>query len=126
MREVQRMHEASLVQSLLEQIGDVARKAGARRVTVARLEVGALSAVDPRALAFAFEVMRDGTVAADCVLRIEDKPLVVSCAGCGYEGVADPREPGCPGCGEVPVAVVSGRELRLLSLDVEDDDAGAS
>ncbi|MBI4955931.1 MAG: hydrogenase maturation nickel metallochaperone HypA [Myxococcales bacterium] len=120
------MHEASIAEALLEQIAEAALRHGARRVVGARVAVGALSAVEPQALAFAFEVMRAGTVAAACELVIEERPLVVSCAACGHSGPQDPREPGCPRCQAVPVSVVSGRELCLVSVDVEDDDARAT
>ena len=117
------MHEATLAHELLTIIESVAREHAARRVTTATVELGALSCVVPEALSFAFQVMRQDTVADGCRLEIKESPLVVRCAACGYEGASERGASGCPRCDGVPVEVVSGREMRLLSIDVEDDDA---
>ena len=117
------MHEATLAQELLTIIEDVARKHDVQRVTTATIELGALSCVVPEALDFAFEVLRRNTVAEGCRLELKEAPLVVRCGACGYEGPSQRSISGCPQCSGVPVEVLSGREMRLLSIDVEDHDA---
>lgn len=86
----------------------------------ARLELGELACVEPETLAFAFQVVALGTAAEGCELLVERLPLVVRCAACGREGEADPAVLVCPACGGTPLTVLSGRELRLASIDVED------
>ena len=117
------MHEAALAQELLSLIERVAVENRARQVTAAALALGELSCVEPTALSFAFEVASRGTLAEGCRLEIEQIPLVVYCAACRREGPAIRDELGCPACKHVPVEVRSGREMRLVSIDVEDDDS---
>jgi hydrogenase nickel incorporation protein HypA/HybF len=117
------MHEASIAQELLDLIARVAADNGATEVSVATVEVGELSSVEPDALSFAFEAMRRDTVARDCELVIERVPLVVECLSCGVTAPANRELLACSACGRIPVKVVSGREMRLVSIDVGDDDA---
>jgi hydrogenase nickel incorporation protein HypA/HybF len=116
------MHEVALAQELLSLIERVALENRARQVTVAALALGELSCVEPTALSFAFELASRGTLAEGCRLEIERTPLVVYCAACGHEGPAGPDALGCPACEHVPVEVRAGREMRLVSIDVEDGD----
>lgn len=120
-----RMHEASLAQDLLVLIEETARANFVRSVTRATIEIGALSCVSPDALQFAFEAMRRGTLAESCQLVIERTPLRVSCPACGAEGATTAEDPSCPKCRQIPVEVLSGREMRLVSIDVEDDQPNA-
>lgn len=112
------MHEAALALELLRTIEQVARANGALRVASARLEVGALTAVEPDALAFAFEVCARGTLAEGCALAVERVRIAISCPACGYAGPAEGL--GCPTCGAPSVHVTAGREFRLVAIDVHD------
>jgi hydrogenase nickel incorporation protein HypA/HybF len=119
------MHEASLAQDLLALVEGTAHAHSAIAVTSAKIELGALSCVSAEALVFAFAAMRRGTIAEHCELVIERTPLVVTCPTCGVTGATDATDPCCPGCGRGPVEVVGGREMRLVSIDVEDDESHA-
>jgi len=114
------MHEAALAQELVAIIQRTAEEHRVTRVHSAVLELGQLTCVDPETLEFAFQGAGKGTVAEGCQLIMERKPLIVSCPSCGREGPAEDEYLGCPGCGGVPVQVLAGREMRLVSLDVED------
>ncbi len=116
------MHELALANSLVETIVGVARKHGAHAVTTATLEIGELTCVDPDTLAFAFEVAGQDTVAKGCELKMRRIPLKIICNACGHQGEVEPTMLGCPACGEASVKVSAGRELRLVSIDVEDED----
>ena len=65
------MHELSIMQSALSVALDQARQAGASRVHVIRLRIGALSGVVPDALEFAFEALAPGTPAEGAELAID-------------------------------------------------------
>ena len=113
------MHETSLAQELLEIAERVARENGAGRILSATLELGELTCVDPETLELAFEVVARGTLAEGCELALRRVPLLVSCPACGREGPAEPELLGCPGCG-APVRVLAGREMRVVSIEVEE------
>lgn len=115
------MHEAALAQELVDLIERVALENRATTVTRATVEVGELSGVVAEALSFAFEVARQNTVAATCELALLSSPLIVSCPACGFRGNATRGIIGCPTCDAVPLEVVAGRDMRLVSIDVEDE-----
>ena len=48
------MHELSICQALLDQVENVARDHGARRVSRVALRIGALSGIEPELLEHAF------------------------------------------------------------------------
>lgn len=117
------MHEMSIAVDLIATIEDVARQNGAARVNRALVEVGALSGVVPDALSFAFEIARKGTVANDCTLIIDEIPLWARCASCGWEGEIEPLNPLCPSCQQVSMEVLKGRDMRLVTIDIDEDMA---
>jgi hydrogenase nickel incorporation protein HypA/HybF len=116
------MHEAAIASDLLEIVLQACEGQGVRRVRTALLELGVLSCVEPRSLEFAFEVLSRGTIAEGCALEVERPALVIHCPVCGHRGEADLELPGCPECGQTPVRAVQGREMRLVSIEVEDED----
>ena len=117
------MHELSVAEDLIKLIVDVAQQNDARRVNTITLEVGALAGIEPDALTLAFEVVSRGTVAEGSEVRLEHKPLTVVCPACGWQGEVEKLYPVCGGCGQLQVRVTGGRELRLLSIDIDDDDS---
>ncbi|MBT3220665.1 MAG: hydrogenase maturation nickel metallochaperone HypA [Proteobacteria bacterium] len=114
------MHEVSLATQLLSIIEDVAKEHSVSRVVSAALQIGEFSCVNAETLAFAFEVVSRGTVAEGCALQVEAVPLTVRCGECGFEGVPPPEKSGCPSCDCPSVAVVGGREMNLVSVEVDD------
>ena len=113
------MHELSIALSLLEEIEDAARREGATRISRVRLRIGRMSGVARDALHFAWEMARDGTVAADAELHIEDVEVALYCARCRIE-----RAPlagaglTCGTCGTIAPNVIRGRELELVAMEV--------
>jgi hydrogenase nickel incorporation protein HypA/HybF len=113
------MHELAICQGLLRQVGQVAAGKGATAVERIVLQVGGLSGVEPPLLARAFEIAREGTLAAGAELDIRVGPVVVRCRECGSTGEVPVNRLLCPHCGDWRVRVTEGEELMLLSLDLE-------
>jgi hydrogenase nickel incorporation protein HypA/HybF len=65
------MHEMSLLRGLLAQIDDLARKNGAKRVSVVRLKLGPLAHIEPDHLREHFVEAARGSVAEAARLDIE-------------------------------------------------------
>ena len=116
------MHEASIVQALLDTVVSEAEKHGARSVSRVELSVGLLSGVDPNLLVSAFELMREGTVASSAELSIETPRITCRCRVCAGSYETERLVLLCPGCGSRDVEVVRGDELILnrLEMDVEE------
>lgn len=113
------MHECSIMQSALSQVFQEARNVGAARVHEVRLRVGVLSGVVPDALQFAFEALTPGTLAEGAVLKIEEVPARFWCASCLREFVSANLYSECPDCGKPSDKLRAGRELELLSMEVD-------
>ena len=113
------MHELSLMDSALHIAADQAQSAGATRILSMTLRVGALSCVVPDSLRFAFEVLREGTLASTAELLIVETPVRALCTGCVVEFETTGPVALCPNCGAATSNIVSGREMDLVSMEVE-------
>ena len=107
------------MQSALRVALDQARQAGASRVHVIRLRIGALSGVAPDALEFAFEALAPGTAAEDAKLAIEHVPARFWCATCTREFQSDDMFAECPDCHSPSGELRAGREMELASLEID-------
>lgn len=113
------MHELSLAENIVGLLEAQAVSGGFTRVRSVRVEVGALSAVEPDALAFAFDEATRGTLAEGAVLdlvRVEGRGR---CPACGTEQVLEAVFDACLGCGRAPLNVIGGDRMRVLDAEVE-------
>lgn len=113
------MHELSIMDSALTLALDQAKQAGARRVHVVRLRIGALSGVVPEALQFAFEALAPGTAAEGGQLAIEQVPARFWCEACAREFQSDDMFAECPDCHRPSSELRAGREMEVASLEIE-------
>ena len=112
------MHEMALTESMLEIALEEARKSGASRVARIRLDVGALSAVEPEALLFCFSAVSAGTAAEGAELVIERIEGAGWCPDCERTVSISERFDPCPECGGYKVQITKGGELRIRELEV--------
>jgi hydrogenase nickel incorporation protein HypA/HybF len=112
------MHEISIVQSTLELALQSAQAHSATRIHSLRLRVGAMTGVVPEALEFAFEVLREGTLAAEARLEVETIPAACWCSDCQVEFPADTWQQQCPQCARPSSDLRHGLELELASLEI--------
>jgi len=113
------MHELSLAGSAVELIEATARREGFSRVRVVWMEIGALSCVEPDALRLAFEAAARGSCAEHARLELIDVPGVGHCPACDRPSPMTEIYALCPHCGDRPLRVLRGTEMRLKNLDVE-------
>jgi hydrogenase nickel incorporation protein HypA/HybF len=114
------VHELSIALSLLESVGEAAAREDARRVTAVHVRLGAMSGVVRDALCFSWDLASAHTVAAGSELRVEEVPLVVYCPVCEAERSPSPGHGlVCPLCETVAPAILRGRELELVAVEVE-------
>jgi hydrogenase nickel incorporation protein HypA/HybF len=112
------VHELSLADAVVTVARDHAR---GRRVAAVDVKVGRLRQVVPEALEFAFELVAAGTEVEGAELRVEHLPVRVRCARCHTESEADDFPLACAGCGSVDVDVITGDELLVESLELEEE-----
>jgi hydrogenase nickel incorporation protein HypA/HybF len=112
------MHEVSIMHETLRLAQERATVAGASRILEVRLRVGRLSGVVPDSLRFAFETLREGTMAADAHLAIDDVAAICWCASCQVEFAAADLLCECPQCHAISAELRRGRELELVSMEI--------
>ncbi len=112
------MHEIAIMKSTLEIAGERAQLENAFAIDVIRLRVGVLSGVVPEALEFAFETLKNGTLAEHGKLEIERVPAIFTCSVCGRETERDFIEYDCPKCGGMLALRGGGSDLELAQMEV--------
>ena len=116
------MHELGIAQSVLEEVSaEAARHPGTRPVKV-RMRIGELAAVDPEALRFAFEALTIDTELAGLQLEIETCPRRHRCLDCSTEFLVKDFDFACPHCGSTRNQCVSGEQLELAFLELEEHE----
>jgi len=113
------MHEMSIAIKIVELAEAEARAAGARRINRVEVEVGALAGVLADSLRFCFEAACRATLAEGAELAIVEIAGLGQCASCGEEGPLAELLALCPACGGF-MRPLKGRELRLLSLNIDE------
>ena len=114
------VHEASIVQSLIDQVGaEIARAGQEGQVVGLDLVIGRLSGVHADSIRFAFEFLSPGTVVEGAELRIREPEAFAACNACGArEPVADLTMQ-CPACSDGDIRIEGGQELLLESIELE-------
>jgi len=111
------MHELSLSSAI---VNTVIKHAAGRRVTVVNLRVGYLRQVVPDSLDFYFEFVARGTVCEGARLEQELIEPRLRCNGCGNEWAIEIPAFRCPACAGSDVAIASGNEFEVESIDIEE------
>lgn len=114
------MHEMGIANSVLDAVrAEMQRQPGTYPCTVC-LRIGEIAAIDPEALRFCFEAITRETELEALKLEIEVHPRRHRCHACGRDFVVHDYLFGCPECGSLQTECISGDELELAYLEVEE------
>ncbi len=113
------MHELSMATSLVEQIVLIMEKEGASKLHTITLAIGKYSGVEKECFEFAFSIAAEGSPAEKAELIIIHTDMTVRCRECGVETVKDMPLAKCGKCSSLNVEVVSGKEFKIKSMDLE-------
>lgn len=121
------MHEFSTMQNIVSVVIDEAKKMGAKEINKVIIEVGELTFLGEEQMKFAFDLLKEGTIAENAELVIRKTKAKIKCK-CGYEGEIRYMEKdefhiifpiiNCPVCGG-EAEILEGRECRVKSMEVE-------
>jgi len=118
------MHELSVCQALISQVAQVARSNHAATVTDIYVDVGPLSGVEQPLMRNAFPIAAAGTVANNATLHLQAMPIRVRCEECGAESEVAANRLTCTQCGDWRTNLISGDELLLQRVVLENTNAG--
>lgn len=117
------MHEIGIVTGILESVTEVARNAGASRICKVNLRIGDMREVVPEAMDLAWEVYcEDDPLTDGCELAVEEVHPESTCLVCGKTFAHDRFHLRCPACGSAETRLDHGRELDIVSIEVETPD----
>ncbi|HEX3461715.1 MAG TPA: hydrogenase maturation nickel metallochaperone HypA [Acidimicrobiales bacterium] len=108
------MHELALCQAIAD---TVSQRAEGRTVTRVEVRIGHFRQVVPDSLLFSWELLTAGTHLDGCELSIDHVPAVVDCRTCGQRSTLDLPILLCRSCDSSDVALVSGEEFLISSID---------
>jgi hydrogenase nickel incorporation protein HypA/HybF len=111
------MHELSVATAVVE---TALRHADDRRVTAVTVRMGALRQVVPDSLRFYFEIVARDSECEGARLELIEVPARLRCSACGYGW--EPSFPSfrCERCGSADTEVLSGQELEVEFIEVEE------
>ena len=114
------MHELGIANSVLQAAREEAQRRPGTRLRKLRLRVGELSGVNPEALRFCFEILARESNLEPPELEIESCPRRQRCRACDLTFTVADYDLNCPSCGAGKTEFVSGDELELASLEMEE------
>lgn len=109
------MHELALTQATVEAIVD---RMGDARIECVRLEIGKLSGVVVDSIRFCFDLVAKGTTVEAARLEIDEPSGHARCRECAAEFDVDDPIVLCPTCETANVDILSGRDMRIRSVEV--------
>lgn len=113
------MHELSICSAIADA---ASRHADGHSVSQVTVQIGHLRQVVPDALQFSWDVVASTTADelnhADLI--VEQVPAVVECPSCSERTTLDMPILCCGSCGSFDVNLISGDELRVVSIDLVD------
>lgn len=113
------MHEFSIAVNIVDIAIEHAEKANAKIVNEIELEIGALSGVVYDAMETAMQSAIKDTLLNDAEIKIIQLPGKGKCVECKKEFDLDNLFDPCPHCGTFSPKVISGKELRIKSINVD-------
>ena len=113
------MHEMGIVCSVLDAVRSEAGKVPGSRPTRVGLRIGEWSGVDIESLRFCFEALTLGSDLQGLELATEFCTRRNRCDACGWEFVARDGA-GCPACNGQASTPISGDELEIAYLELEE------
>ncbi len=111
------MHELSVATAVLN---TALKHADQRPVSVVSLRVGRLRQVVPDSLSFYFEIVARDTPCEHAKLELTEIELRLGCSECQHGWSPEIPAFRCPECGSADVEVLSGEELEVDYIEVED------
>ncbi len=112
------MHELSIADAIVQ---IALRHADGRPVTAVEVSVGHLRQVVPSSLEFAFELLCSGTLLEGARLELHEITPRGRCRGCAAHTELHDFPLRCERCGGLDLELLSGEELRVEALEMEEE-----
>jgi hydrogenase nickel incorporation protein HypA/HybF len=115
------MHELAIAQNILEIVQQSVPEEQAAAVRWIRVRVGQLSGIVPDSLDFCFSAIASQTKMPQASLSIEKVPTVSRCRDCQHSFSVEDFAFFCPVCKGGNLELLSGKELEIIEIELEED-----
>lgn len=116
------MHELAVCQSIISQVAQIAMQNNAQSVSRIIIEIGPLSGVEASLLEHAFPIASAGTIAQNAILETHSLAIMLRCNLCNNENEASMNKLLCSTCGTWQTTLISGDEMLLRSIELENKE----
>ena len=116
------MDERELANTVVEIVDRAAYRNAVHHVACVHIAIGGLRGFDLQALEAAFATAARDTVAEGARLVIRVLPVTRRCHNCGTNFEAAARDCECPHCNHPHTDPITGEEVRVLDMEVEDSE----
>jgi hydrogenase nickel incorporation protein HypA/HybF len=114
------MHELSIAMSIVEMAEEESERRGGLHIIAVHLRLGLLAGVVKDALVSSYGLACEQTPLEGSKLVVEEVPGVVYCPACqARRPVRSSEWFYCSECGSLASEIVQGKELEVVSLEVE-------
>lgn len=117
------MHELAICQALIEQLDAIAAQHVKKQIVKVDLKIGPLSGVVPQLLVDAFSIAKKASCAEQARLDISTGDIVVFCRHCNSESRVKINQLVCHQCGDWQTELISGDEMLLQRVELEEISA---
>jgi hydrogenase nickel incorporation protein HypA/HybF len=114
------MHELSIAQSIISTVENSLPEGFSKKVTSVQLNIGKLSGIEIDALKFAFDIIKKESLLKSAELDIEAVKGVARCTDCNNQIEMNEFGIPCPSCGGFSFEIIQGKEMKVMSVEVED------
>jgi hydrogenase nickel incorporation protein HypA/HybF len=116
------MHEMGMANSILEAVRSELRRYPEARPAKVGLRIGEMAAIDAESLRFCLEALAAGTDLEGLQLEVELCLRRHRCDSCGHEFKVADYDFQCPECGALSSECISGDELELAYVEIEENE----
>lgn len=117
------MHELAIAQGVLDIVRQSVPEELTPTVRSVRVRVGRLSGVVPESLAFCFGALVADTSLWLAKLNIEQVPTLGQCKDCAERFEIEDVAFICPTCRSTDIRLISGTEMHVVDVELEDEGA---
>ena len=114
------MHELSIAQNIISIVKEYLPDEQKNSLKRVKVKIGKLSNILPDSLLFGFNALTKETNLEGATLEIEHLPLIIKCSDCGCESVLEEYAFSCPECNGHDIKVISGDELTISEIEIEE------
>lgn len=113
-----KMHEYSIIQSLLDMCEEHAKNNNAKEVSKVTVKIGVLSGIEPHLLQVAFDTFKENTICEKSEFIMQIQKIIINCNKCNTQSEIEKNEFICPACKSTDIKAIDGEDLQLLNLEL--------